>query len=183
MSFRSYGPGRYLAGQEGFEPSTIRLTADRTTSVLLTLNAKSPELLTQGFYGHYRNQYCLDFCKPLSLRRLEYQTMRRRYQLGGAVVSAASLISPPRSFAFDVRAYMEIYTSISRNQDIYKIFPLMLQFLESPSPIRASLRKTFPHRGHFRTTQRAYGNIEYQHQCGIEFVERCLACCCNHNIV
>lgn len=42
MSFRSYGPGRYLAGQEGFEPSTNRLTADRTTSVLLTLNAKSP---------------------------------------------------------------------------------------------------------------------------------------------
>lgn len=28
---------------------------------------KSPELLTQGFYGHSRNQYCLDFCKPLSL--------------------------------------------------------------------------------------------------------------------
>ena len=42
LSFRSYGPGRYLAGQEGFEPSTNRLTADRTTSVLLTLNAKSP---------------------------------------------------------------------------------------------------------------------------------------------
>ena len=38
----------YLAGQEGFEPSTIRLTAERTTAVLLTLNAKSPELLTQG---------------------------------------------------------------------------------------------------------------------------------------
>lgn len=144
---------------------------------------KSPELLTQGFYGHSRNQYCLDFCKPLSLRRLEYQTMRRRYQLGGSVVSAASLISPPRSFAFDVRAYMEIYTSISRNQDIYKIFLLTRQFLEPPSPIRASLRKTFPHRGRSRTTQRAYGNIEYQHQCDIEFVERCLACCCNHNIV
>lgn len=26
-----------LAGQEGFEPSTIRLTAERTTAVLLTL--------------------------------------------------------------------------------------------------------------------------------------------------
>lgn len=35
----------YLAGQEGFEPSTNRLTADRTTSVLLTLNAKSPAFL------------------------------------------------------------------------------------------------------------------------------------------
>ncbi len=34
--------GHYLAGQEGFEPSTIRLTAERTTTVLLTLNAKSP---------------------------------------------------------------------------------------------------------------------------------------------
>ena len=122
-------------------------------------------------------------CKPLSLRWLEYQTMRRRYQLGGSVVSAASLISPPRSFAVDVRAYMEIYTSISRNQDIYKTFLLMRQFLESPSLIHASLRKTFPHQGRFRTTQRAYGSIEYQHQCGIEFVERCLACCCNHNIV
>lgn len=31
-----------LAGQEGFEPSTIRLTAERTTAVLLTLNLKSP---------------------------------------------------------------------------------------------------------------------------------------------
>lgn len=29
--------GHYLAGQEGFEPSTIRLTAERTTAVLLTL--------------------------------------------------------------------------------------------------------------------------------------------------
>ncbi len=28
--------GHYLAGQEGFEPSTIRLTAERTTAVLLT---------------------------------------------------------------------------------------------------------------------------------------------------
>ncbi len=28
---------RNLAGQEGFEPSTIRLTAERTTAVLLTL--------------------------------------------------------------------------------------------------------------------------------------------------
>ena len=40
--------GHYLAGQEGFEPSTIRLTAERTTAVLLTQNAKSPERLTQG---------------------------------------------------------------------------------------------------------------------------------------
>lgn len=29
--------GHCLAGQEGFEPSTIRLTAERTTAVLLTL--------------------------------------------------------------------------------------------------------------------------------------------------
>lgn len=111
MSFRSYGPGRYLAGQEGFEPSTNRLTADRTTSVLLTLNAKSPKLLTRGFDGHSRNQYCVDSCKPLSLRWLEYQTMRRRYQLGGSVVRSASFSSPPRSFAFDVRAYSNYASS------------------------------------------------------------------------
>lgn len=35
-------PGWGLAGQEGFEPSTIRLTAERTTAVLLTLKRKSP---------------------------------------------------------------------------------------------------------------------------------------------
>ncbi len=34
--------GHYLAGQEGFEPSTIRLTAERTTAVLLTPNEKRP---------------------------------------------------------------------------------------------------------------------------------------------
>ena len=31
-----------FAGQEGFEPSTIRLTAERTTAVLLTLK-KNPQ--------------------------------------------------------------------------------------------------------------------------------------------
>lgn len=50
-------------------------------------------------------------CKPLSLRWLEYQTMRRRYQLGGSVVRAASFASPPRSFAFDVRAYSNYASS------------------------------------------------------------------------
>lgn len=64
-------------------------------SYLLCRNKKSPEPLTLSFDFCSRKQYCVNSCKPLSLRWLEYQTMSRRYQLGGSVVSAASLISPP----------------------------------------------------------------------------------------
>lgn len=38
-----------LAGQEGFEPSTIRLTAGRTTAVLLTQKRKKPRISEASF--------------------------------------------------------------------------------------------------------------------------------------
>lgn len=41
--------GHYLAGQEGFEPSTIRLTAERTTAVLLTQKRQSPDVSVRAF--------------------------------------------------------------------------------------------------------------------------------------
>lgn len=41
--------GLYLAGQEGFEPSTIRLTAERTTAVLLTQKRQSPDVSVRAF--------------------------------------------------------------------------------------------------------------------------------------
>lgn len=41
--------GHYLARQEGFEPSTIRLTAERTTAVLLTQKRQSPDVSARAF--------------------------------------------------------------------------------------------------------------------------------------
>lgn len=40
----------YLAGQEGFEPSTIRLTAERTTAVLLTQKRQSPDVSARALF-------------------------------------------------------------------------------------------------------------------------------------
>lgn len=60
--------GHYLAGQEGFKPSTIRLTAERTTAVLLTQKRKSPDVSARAF---------LFFMPPLKVKaayqiRLKY---------------------------------------------------------------------------------------------------------------
>lgn len=39
-----------FAGQEGFEPSTIRLTAERTTAVLLTQKRQSPDVSARALF-------------------------------------------------------------------------------------------------------------------------------------
>lgn len=70
--------GHYLAGQEGFEPSTIRLTAERTTAVLLTLKRQSPDVSARAFCSSCRHlklrqhikvdsnmTHLIDFCKTL----------------------------------------------------------------------------------------------------------------------
>lgn len=48
-----------LAGKAGFEPATNRLTAERTTSVLLTLNfghKKAPVYAEASFLAHRNKQ-------------------------------------------------------------------------------------------------------------------------------
>lgn len=45
--------GHYLAGQEGFEPSTIRLTAESTTAVLLTQKRQSPDVSARALFILY----------------------------------------------------------------------------------------------------------------------------------
>lgn len=75
--------GHYLAGQEGFEPSTIRLTAERTTAVLLTQKRQSPDVSARAF---------LFIMPPLKVKaayqsRLKYDVFNLLLQYSGTKMS------------------------------------------------------------------------------------------------
>lgn len=88
--------------------------------------------------------------------------MRRRYQLGGIGGERRLFFaSPPRSFVFDVRAYMKIYTFVSRKQVFKKTFIQITLLVEILSPVHGALRRRFLNPAPFRTRQRDGDRPEY----------------------
>ena len=89
-----------LAGQEGFEPSTIRLTAERTTTVLLTQKRKKPRISEASFKS------------TVTIRRI----CSVRVEISRCY-SASKLLFLPISISVEIFAYLVTLESIKSASD------------------------------------------------------------------